>query len=285
MKAHIFDLDTIIINDSKICIIDKDNSRNVLKRINQSDYNLIKNGIYKNQGNRLEYNGNIFWLPSDMMEDINVICKKNKIGLDNIGFSMREFNDKEKIDERNIKINYDLLKHLKNSKDDIYIICSKNTRINYNSIIEKIENDLNDMGILVKEYYYINENFYNRDSDINAYNKVKIVLQHLLGYKTNYNMFVDEKVINYDEVYFYDDDQKPLNLLNNINDFLRKLIDNTEDALKIKIKEVLRNDNNVIHINQVGSNKLNPYINKIVNLEWQNLVKTFESFINKKSFK
>lgn len=285
MKAHIFDLDTIIINDSKICIIDKDNSRNVLKRINQSDYNLIKNGIYKNQGNRLEYNGNIFWLPSDMMEDINVICKKNKIGLDNIGFSMREFNDKEKIDERNIKINYDLLKHLKNSKDDIYIICSKNTRINYNSIIEKIENDLNDMGILVKEYYYINENFYNRDSDINAYNKVKIVLQHLLGYKTNYNMFVDEKVINYDEVYFYDDDQKPLNLLNNINDFLRKLIDNTEDVLKIKIKEVLRNDNNVIHINQVGSNKLNPYINKIVNLEWQNLVKTFESFINKKSFK
>ena len=98
-------------------------------------------------------------------------------------------------------------------------------------------------------------------------------------------MFVDEKVINYDEVYFYDDDQKPLNLLNNINDFLRKLIDNTEDVLKIKIKEVLRNENNVIHINQVGSNKLNPYNNKIVNLEWQNLVKTFESFINKKSFK
>ena len=79
MIGHIFDIDTLISVDSHPWIVDKNNPNNPLMKISKTDYNLFKNGVYKKQGNKIEYNGKTYWLPSDVFEKLKVIAKKNKI--------------------------------------------------------------------------------------------------------------------------------------------------------------------------------------------------------------
>jgi hypothetical protein len=74
------------------------------------------------------------------------------------------------------EINTDLLKGLINKDDHIYIICSRNTKSNYQKVISEFELSLKEIGLVVKDFYYISETFYNRHEDDIAYNKVKLIL-------------------------------------------------------------------------------------------------------------
>ena len=54
MRSYFFDIDTILTVYNKVWIVDKSNPNMPLLRINQSDFNLIKSGVYKNQGNKIK---------------------------------------------------------------------------------------------------------------------------------------------------------------------------------------------------------------------------------------
>ena len=157
MKAHLFDLDTILVVDKMIWIIDKKSPNIPILKIKESDFNLIKKGIFKNRGERLYFGDVSYWVPNEISNEIKLRCKKMKIDITNLSFSLNEFLNSEVIGDLEYDINYDLFNNIKNTPDHIYLIASKNNKKNYERIIKKIENKLYEIGLKIEKIYYISD--------------------------------------------------------------------------------------------------------------------------------
>lgn len=281
MIAHFFDIESILVNNGKVWISDKYNLNKSIMRLNQSDFNLIRKGIYKPQGNKVNLGGTDYWFPNDLFDELKLKCKINKANITTLSFSMREFLDEELIDNMDYDVNLDNILHLKNTTDSIYFICSENTKENYEKFIKKIEKKLEDNGLVIKKYYFISETFYSRNTDEIAYKKVRLLLQHLIGLKTEGDKFIDEELDFYDVINFYDTDEVAIKLAINVNDLLQLIISNSPKELKENIKIALKDDKELI-VNQVTANKVNKFSTTKVKIEYHNLIKTFEKFNWKK---
>lgn len=277
MSAHFFDIETILVMYSKVWIVDKTNPKFPVMRLSISDFNLIKSGIYRSQNNYIYFGGSTYWIPEDLMNSIKIKCKNLKIDLTNLAFSMQEFMNSEIIDTLDYDINVENISHLKNKNDDIYIICSENTKSNYEKIIKKIESKLEDIGLVIKKYYFISETFYNRDNDDISYKKVRLLLQHLMGKKTEGDKFIEDDLEEYDDIYFYDDDQNTIKLVLDSNNVLQNFIENSEDSIKSELKNLLKYNSKNIYSNFVSINKVNRFSVKKIVMSY-NLIKTFERF-------
>lgn len=276
MNAHFFDLDAILNVDNKVWIIDIKKPKFPIYKIDQSDYNLIKSNIWKNKGERFNFNGDNYWLPDSMSNDLKIKCKNLKVDINNLTFSMQEFFNSEVIADLEYSINLDILNHVKNTTDRLYLICSKNNKKNYELIIKKIESKFLEMGLKFEEIYYLSETFFNRKDDKIIFNKIKILLQFLVGLKIEDNKFIDTEISKYDVIDYYDDDISNVNI--NPNDFLKYFYDNTDSVLKDKIDGVIKSNNNILNINYVSPNKVNRIQKKKIILELNKIIKTFESF-------
>ncbi len=277
MRAHFFDIDTLLVSDAKVWIVDKKSPNIPIMKIPQSEFNLIKNGIYRNQNNSLNFSGVTYWLPEDLVNTLKVKAKNYRSDFSSLGFSMQEFMNKELIDNIDYKINFENI-NLKNTDDDIYFICSKNTKRNYELMISKIEDKLKDNGLNIKSYYFISETFYNRNDDSISHKKVRLILQHLVGYKTDVDRFIDEKISEYEEVFFYDDVDSAIKLALDVNKFLMILLSNTDSSIKDIIKKEIKDKEHILYVNKVTFNKVNKFVTTKVLLETGNLIKTFENF-------
>lgn len=278
MRGHFFDIDTILTVDNKVWIVDKSNPNIPLLKIKQSEFNLIKSGIYKSQNNKIEFSGISYWVTTSLMNEIKIKCKNSKSDISKIAFSMQEFMNKDLIENIEYGINIENIYHLKNTDDHIYLICSKNNKRSYESIIKKIEDKLKENGLVVKNYYFISETFYNRNKDDISYKKVRLLLQHLIGLKTDDNKFTSEDIETYEDVYFYDDDVDSIKIAIDSNNILQLLISNSEDDVKSMVKDRLRSKEHILFVNQVTHNKVNKFITTKVILLWSNIIKTFEGF-------
>jgi hypothetical protein len=282
MNSHFFDLDVLINVDSNIWVVSKIKPNVPIIKITQSEFNLIKKGVYRKYNSQLEINGKNYWLPENLLNDLKIRCKNLNCDISDLSFSMQEFMNSSVIDTLDYEIMLNHFQHLKNSNDDIYVICSKNSKKNYDSIIKKLEDELLKLGLKVKNYYYLSETFYNRDSDYIVHKKVRLLLQHLFGLKTSDDKFTNEEITKYDRVYFYDDDLKSIEMAKDANNLFQSLLENSEDLVKSSIKDIINSYDNVIVINQITHNKRNPFVTKEVLIEWSHLVKTFERFNYKK---
>lgn len=277
-NAHFFDIDTLIKVDSQVWIVSKMKPSIPIIKITQSEFNLIKKGIYRKHNSPLTMSGETYWLPQNLLEEIKIKAKNFKSDITDLVFSMQEFMNPSVIENLDYEILTNHFSHLKNKTDDIYVICSKNNKKNYEIIIKKLEGELEKMGLSIKKYYYLSETFYNRDTDYISHIKVKVLLQHLIGYKTDNNKFVNEELTKYDRIYFYDDEPNVISIAIKANDVFQFLLKETEDSLKSTIKELVTNEELVLVVNKVTNNKINPIDSKEVVIEWYNVIKTFESF-------
>ena len=109
--------------------------------------NLFKNDVYKKQGNKIEYNGKVYWLPNELFEKLKVIAKNKKIGMLDFAISLKEFLNEDIIDELDFTINWESISNLKNKNEDIYILCSNNTKRYYGKPIQKLMEKLKWEGI------------------------------------------------------------------------------------------------------------------------------------------
>ena len=278
MKAHFFDIDSILEVNAKVWIVDKTIPNIPIMKISQSDFNLIKNGIYRSQGNSINFGGHTYWLPTDLFEKLKIKSKNHRTDISNLSFSMQEFMNKELIENLDYNIKLDNISHLKNTDDDIYVICSKNNKRNYELMISKIEDKLKDSGLFIKKYYYISETFYNRNEDDISHKKVRLLLQHLIGYKTEGDKFIDEKIEKYNEVLFYDDELASVKLAIDCNKLLMYLISNTESSIKELIKQEIKQTEPLLVVNQITGNKVKKFVSTDVKVQFSNLIKVFESF-------
>lgn len=277
-NAHFFDIDTLIKVDSQVWIVSKMKPSIPIIKITQSEFNLIKKGIYRKHNSPLTMSGETYWLPQNLLEEIKIKAKNFKSDITDLVFSMQEFMNPSVIENLDYEILTNHFSHLKNKTDDIYVICSKNNKKNYEIIIKKLEGELEKMGLSIKKYYYLSETFYNRDTDYISHIKVKVLLQHLIGYKTEDNKFVNEELMKYDRICFYDDEPNVISIAIKANDVFQFLLKETEDSLKSTIKELVTNEELVLVVNKVTNNKINPIDSKEVVIEWNNVIKTFESF-------
>ncbi len=277
MNAHFFDIDTLIRIENSVWIVSKLKPNEPLVKISQSEFNLIKRGIYRKYQSPLKIGSKTYWIPENLLNQIKIKCKLHKCDITDISFSMQEFMNTDLISNLEHKILFDHFYHLKNTSDDIYVICSKNNRQNYEPIIKKVEDSLYELGLQIKKFYFISETFYNRDEDEISHKKIRLLLQHLLGLKTEGDRFSDEEITKYERVYFYDDEINSINLAHNSNSVLEFLLQNTNKDTKSKIKDSLKSGEHVMVVNQCTNNKVQNFITKNVTISYSTIIKTFES--------
>jgi hypothetical protein len=278
-KAFFFDINTLITTNSKVWIVDRDKPNKPILRIPKSDFNLIKKGVYKKDNIKFDMQDESYWISKDLFDQIKIKSKNKNLNISRLAFSMQEFMNKDIIENNDFTIHLENIRHLKNTSGDIYIICSKNTKNNYELIISKLEEKLKDIGLVVKSYYYISETFYNRDEDDINNKKVRLLLQHIIGMKTEVDKFTHTEITKYDVINFYDDEARVIELAKNANNVLQFLIENSEDLVKDRVKEVLKENVCELVINQVTFNKVNLFVTSKVVLQYQNVIKKFESFV------
>jgi len=282
MGAHFFDIDVLVDVNSKVWVISKTKPTTPVIKISKHEFNLIKKGIYKRYKQNLNIGGESYWLSEDLMNSLKVRCKNLRCDITDLAFSMQEFMNPSVIENLDFDVKKEHFQHLKNTNDDIYVICSKNTERNYKKVIDILSEKMADVGLVIKDFYYLSETFYNRDKDNISHTKVKLLLQHLVGYRSENDKFIGDSITQYDRVYFYDDEASVISLANDCNKLFDFLVSNTEDLLKSDIKDVVKEDDKIIVVNKVTNNKVNIFITKEVLVEWSNVKKTFESFIYKR---
>ena len=281
MNAHFIDIDIVLNTDSKPWIIDKSNPNIPLMKMETSDFDLFKSGILRSQNNKISFNGKDFWLSNDFMNKLKIKSKRNKFDISNLGISMQEFLNPDVIENIKFDVDISLFRPIINTNDDIYIICSKNKKSNFEKQISKLEEKLEEIGLKVKKYYYISETFYNKDEDRIAYLKSKLLIQHLLGLKTDGDIFTNEEIDNYNQITFYDDDLKSIQMSRYINIVLEKLLLKTDNNIKIIVKDKIKNDDNFLLIKEYTHNKSFRFKEYNTQLEYSNIIKSFEGFKNK----
>ena len=277
-NAHFFDIDTLIKVDSQVWIVSKMKPSIPIIKITQSEFNLIKKGIYRKHNSPLTMSGENYWLPQNLLDELKIKAKNYKVDITDLVFSMQEFMNSSVIENLDYKILTNHFQHLKNKTDDIYVICSKNNKKNYEVIISKLESELEKMGLIIKNYYYLSETFYNRDSDYISHKKIRLLLQHLIGYKTDDDKFIDDQITKYDRIYFYDDEPNVITLSLGINDILHFLMKKTDNNISSIIRDLIKEYDHVLVVNRITNNRINPIDSKEVIIEWSNIIKTFERF-------
>ncbi len=278
MKAHFIDLEIILKLESKPWVVDKNNPNVPILKIEKSDFNLYQSGIYKSHGNKLSFNGKTFWLPNKFMNLLKVKTKKLKIDISNLGISMQEFLNPEISKNIDFDLDMSIFNNIVNTNDDIYIICSKNNKSIFENQILQLEEKLKELGLSIKKYYFISETFYNKNEDNIAYLKSKLLLQHLLGLKTDGDVLTAEKSDDYNQITYYDDNLKSISLAKDLNKLLENLLLKTTSDIKLSVKDKIKNDDNFLTIKEYTHNKANKFNEFQIQLEYSNIVKSFENF-------
>lgn len=278
MRAHFINIDILLKTESKAWIVSKDNPNIPILKIDPCEFKVFQSGIYRNQNNRIDFNGKVFWLSTEFMNKLKVSAKRNKADISNLGISMQEFLNKELIDNIPFNLNMDIFKPIINTNDDIYIICSKNTKNNYEKAVSKLEDELKELGLVVKNFYYTSDTFFDKDDDYTAYLKVKLLTQHLIGLKTDGDKFSNEEIKDYSHVIFYDSDKTSISLSKSINDVIEKLTMKTDDQTKLLVKEKIRSVENVLIVKEFTHNLSKKFNETIIPVEYSNVIKSFENF-------
>ena len=278
MNAHFIDLDIILKTESKPWIVSKENPNIPILKMEPSDFKLFQSGIYRNQNNKIEFNGKTFWLSNEFMNKVKLSAKKYRADVSNLAISLQEYLNPQLIENLPFELDLSLFNSIINTDDDIYIICSKNTKRNYEKQIEKLEEKLKEKGLKIKDFYYISETFQNRDEDNISHLKVKLILQHLIGLKTEGDKIINEEITDYTKITFYDDSKPTIELAKRINQVLESLLLKTEKEVKLKVKDKIYEVDNVLVVKEYTHNKSKRFNETIVELEYTNVIKNFESF-------
>jgi hypothetical protein len=276
--AHFFNIDCFVKLEQKAWIVDKSNPSNPLMKLSQSEFKLAKNGLFKKKGNKIDFNGITYYLSDEIWNRIKVICIKNNINISNLVISLQEFLNPDIVDEIKFDLDISLLIDQKNDIQNLYLVCPKFIKNTYNKILNQISEKMKYEGLVIKNYYFIEEDFVENDVDEVQYKKMKLMIQHLIGYKSEINKFVDDEIEKYDTIHWFDTSPTTLNLTNQLNDTFRMILNKTDSGLMGVIKDDLSDESPVVWIHRVQDNLKNPIITKKSTLSIPNIIRKFESF-------
>tara|TARA_B100000767_G_scaffold246186_1_gene245565 strand:+ start:1894 stop:2724 length:831 start_codon:yes stop_codon:yes gene_type:complete len=276
MVAHFFDIDTFVKLEQKVWIIDKSKPNSPVLKLSKSDYNILKKGLFLNQNLKLRIGGEYFYFSEEMLDSIKLGCKKIKANVSDLTFSFTEFKN---IESLNYKLDLSSIKHLFRTNDIVYIVCSKMKNPFYEKIVEELNQKLRSNGLKPRDFYFLIEDSTKvLDDDKLIYKKMKLFLQHLVGYKTDNNTFIDEKLTDVDDVYYYGDNKTDISRMESFNKLFRKLLSNTDEYLKDIILSDIKERKKTLTTHFVSSNKMNLFDTKSYDLSYNNRLKRFKDF-------
>ena len=90
--------------------------------------------------------------------------------------------------------------------------------------------------------------------------------------------FIYDKIEQYNELFYYDDDDNAIKLSKESNKLLTVLLSNTDVKLKEIIKNDLKSKEHTLYVNLITSNKVNRFVTTKVDIQFSNLITVFESF-------
>lgn len=276
--AHFFDLNCLLNIDRKAWIVDKSNPNKPIYKISQSEFKLIKSGVYSKKGNRMDFNGATYFLSDTLWNRLKVIALKSNLDISNLAISLQEYLNKDVVDELKYEFNLGPMMNLKNEMCDIYILCSKYTKSTYDKVISELQDELLKNGISIKDFYYINENFLNQNSDSIQYKQFRLLLQHSCGYRSDGDKFTDTEISKYTTLNFYDKYIPFTNIQNTLRHLLDIMLSKSDKGLRDVIKEDLSEETPVLIFHQVEDNLYNPTKTQKIDLDLKFLIKKFESF-------
>ena len=288
-SIHFFDLDNTLWKlNVRAWLILKDKPNSPLIKLNKIQLDEILNGVHKKEENIIEYNGNQYWISDEIFDRIKKI--RNKIELTDIGLSFIEFTNP--LYYNDITFLVENIRHLINGEDDIDIgiLSSRYNIENDNELLLILKNKLEDLGLELNKFYYISNYFETKNTNRINNDKMKILLEHMVGYHIENNHFVPIKQDTYEEIHFYDDELQNIDVVNNIQYYFDQYLRNTDDEIFIKIKNKIDNKIPIIYTHLVTNNKLNKYkttkielkqpINYAIKVD-EKLIFKFKDFIKK----
>ena len=277
---HLYDLDfTLWRTESKLAVIDKDKPWEVVYRIPADKISMMKS-YYQKEGLEVNYNGATWYLNESMWENIKRVIGR-EINLDDIGISDREWTNEEILENQIAKTDYLLenLDHLKGASFDIGFLTSREQKKNHIDNINKLKEKVSTrLKTPVSKVFFVNDIDGNHNSDITSSRKSKILLEHIIGYKIKNNRFVSLKQSTYENIHFYDDCPNNIESANNLQFLFEKALIRTSSKLKIEILERVKQKDLKFIINQITSNKLNPFLIQEHKLLSPNDIKLFKDY-------
>ena len=79
MRAHFFDLSVLIGLESKVWIVSKIKPSIPIIKISESEFNLIKKGIYIKYNQKFRFGNQDYWISEDLANQIKIKCIKSGI--------------------------------------------------------------------------------------------------------------------------------------------------------------------------------------------------------------
>lgn len=279
MIAHFVDIDCLVSLGGNAWIVDKSSPDVPIMKISRSDFNLYRGGVYRSQGNRVDFNGRTFWLPEDVYGRLKVKLKNRGGGLGSLAISMQEFMNKELVDNIPYEVRPDMVAALRNLTDDIYIVCPRMTRRTHASIIARLTEELATKGVKPKKFYHISESFHNQTEDYILFRKARLYIQHLVGHRTDGDKFTDDEVKMYSRIEVHDDSMSILSVAREMNDTLRRLLQNTQDSVARVVRENVDESRPEVTFNWHTGNSVNPVVTERVRIDYSSVIRHFESFV------
>lgn len=278
--SHIFDIESLWDIDQNVWIVDKNNPSVPLVKISESDFSLIESGVYRGQENLLRFNSKDFYIPDELMDELKVLSKKKEdMDINSLAFSMREYLDKDYINDLKFEILDDNFKHLKNKVDDIYIISTKIVEDKYSKIINKLKEKFKDNGLEVENYYLTSKSVNFNDKDKEIFTKGNVILKHLIGLSIKDSKFIKEESEPYNCVNYYDSDSNVIkNVRGNIQSQFEYLFHKSDTSVQEIILNKMEMSKDII-FNCINSNEFNKFDKTKIELNKPKNIMMYESFI------
>lgn len=279
MNAHFVDVDCLLALGGMAWVVDKSIPSVPIIKISRHDFNLYKSGVYRSQGNRVDFNGVSFWLPSDVFGRLKVKLKGSAARLGNLAISMQEFMNRELVENMPYSLDEDMVRELRNRAEDIYLVVSRQTERAYASHLDKMEKDLSAQGISLKGRYHLSESFHNQTDDLLLFRRARLFVQHLVGYRTEDDRFVDKQVAKYDKITAYDRSRSIVLVRDEVNPVLRSLLGRTDEGLARVVREEVEDGRPTLELVWLTGNEVNRRVAERVHLDHSVVIRQFESFV------
>ena len=260
-----YDLDGTLWNiDTKVWVIDKEEPHKPIMRLDKYEMNKIISGFYVKDNLKVSYNGEEYFISSELFNNIN---KKERISLERLGLSWIEFYDDKYINNTKSIFLFNNIRHLRNKNEKICILTGRALRDRHADILNQLRKKLLDIGIEIYKIYFVSDKFFNKHDESISLNKVHILLEHLVGLKIEDGAFKPFKQDWYNNVYFYDDEKMNFDYANDIQRILDRVLKNTDDELFKLVVERLNKYNIILHNNLITNNEINVFETKEVVLK------------------
>jgi hypothetical protein len=244
-----FDLDESLWNsNAKWWVISKKRPDVALLKISPEEGSLIVHNYYIKDNLKYDYNGMSGYFPKTMLDTIN-INRKNKISIDDIGISLREFSEDNYIDEQadNLKILLYNIHHLRNSNEKVSLLTARGDKSSNLKLVNILQHELTKINIKIDKIYFVGDLELTRHEGTTPFKKLSILIEHICGFKLKNDKFINEEQEMYNINTFYDDDDANCNIAKDVNFYIKKFYDESDDDVKIKLDKNLLNKKLIIH--------------------------------------